>query len=113
MSLNDKYIVPSSPGFNSIFSDPDLRLYEGNIFILGKHNKVSNPRLGVSIKKRDYKLAVHRNFLKRKIKSNFSKYVDKLPHMDFVVVVGPGEYDRNKKDYLGSLWNSFAEDHYE
>ena len=68
MSLNDKYIVPSSPGFNSIFSDPDLRLYEGNFFILGKHNKVSNPRLGVSIKKEITSLLFIEIFLKEKLK---------------------------------------------
>ena len=104
MSLSDKYIIPSSPGFNKIFTNPDLSFNEGNFFVLGKRNNVSNPRLGISIKKRDYNLAVHRNFLKRKVKNSFKDCVDRLPSLDFVVVVKSGENRKDISDSLGPLW---------
>ena len=104
MSLSDKYIIPSSPGFNKIFTNPDLSFNEGNFFVLGKMNNVSNPRLGISIKKRDYNLAVHRNFLKRKVKNSFKDCVDRLPPLDFVVVVKSGENRKDINDSLGPLW---------
>ena len=104
MSLSDKYTIPSSLGFNTIFTNPDLSFNEGNFFVLGKQNNVSNPRLGISIKKRDYNLSVHRNFLKRKVKNSFKDCVDRLPPLDFVVVVKSGENSKDINDSLGPLW---------
>ena len=110
MSLSDKYIIPSSPGFNKIFTNPDLSFKEGNFFVLGKQNNVANPRLGISIKKRDYNLAVHRNFLKRKVKNSFRCYADRLPPLDFVVVIKSGERLKDKDYSLGPLWKRCMEE---
>ena len=65
MSLSDRYTVPSKPGFSSILSKPDLRFNKGNYLLFGKENSMKTPRLGVSVKKRDYRLATQRNRLKR------------------------------------------------
>ena len=105
MSLSDRYKVPSSPGFSGILSKPDFKFNKGSYLVFGKENLVKTPRLGVSIKKRDYKLATQRNMLKRKVKNSFMYFIEDLPFIDFVVMVGPGVQPDDKKT-LCELWSS-------
>ena len=105
MSLSDRYKVPSSPGFSSILSKPDFKFNKGSYLVFCKENSVKNPRLGVSIKKRDYKLATQRNMLKRKVKNSFMGFIADLPSVDFVVLVGPGVQPNDKKT-LSELWSN-------
>ena len=107
MSLSDRYKVPSNPGINRILSKPDLKLNKGNYLVVGKENSVKIPRLGVSVKKSDYKLATHRNMLKRKVKTSFISFIEDLPAIDFIVMVGPGEKSNDKKT-LNELWSSLG-----
>ena len=105
MSLSDRYKVPSSPGFSSILSKPDFKFNKGSYLVFCKENSVKNPRLGVSLKKRDYKLATQRNMLKRKVKNSFMGFIADLPSVDFVVLVGPGVQPNDKKT-LSELWSN-------
>ena len=105
MSLSDRYKVPSSPGFSGILSNPDFKFNKGSYLVFGKENSVKTPRLGVSIKKRDYRLATQRNMLKRKVKNSFMYFIEDLPSIDFVVMVGPGVQPDDKKT-LCELWSS-------
>ena len=108
MSLSEKHTVPSNPGFKHILSKPDLRFDRGNYLVVGKKNTKTIPRLGVSIKKRDYKLATQRSMLKRKVKNSFMGFVNKLPALDFVVMVRPGECSKSKNTLL-ALWESIGD----
>ena len=105
MSLSDRYTVPSNPGFSGILSKPDFKFNKGSYLVFCKENSVKNPRLGVSIKKRDYKLATQRNMLKRKVKNSFMGFIADLPSVDFVVLVGPGVQPNDKKT-LSELWSN-------
>tara|TARA_Y100000590_G_scaffold369283_1_gene430417 strand:- start:947 stop:1270 length:324 start_codon:yes stop_codon:yes gene_type:complete len=103
MPLSEKHTIPTTPGFGLIFAKPDFKLNNGNFFVLGKKNNLERPRLGVSIKKSDYRLAVQRNAIKRKIKNSFRKHAPNLPCLDFVVLVRPGQSAKEKTN-LDSLW---------
>ena len=105
MSLSDRYTVPSKPGFSSVLSKPDFRFNKGNYLLFGKDNSMKTPRLGVSIKKSDYRLATQRNKLKRKVKNSFMRFIENLPAIDFIVMVGPGENTNDKKT-LYELWSN-------
>jgi len=105
MSLSDRYTVPSKPGFSSVLSKPDFRFNKGNYLLFGKDNSMKTPRLGVSIKKSDYRLATQRNKLKRKVKNSFMSFIENLPAIDFIVMVGPGENTNDKKT-LYELWSN-------
>jgi len=105
MSLSDRYTVPSKPGFSSVLSKPDFRFNKGNYLLFGKDNSMKTPRLGVSIKKSDYRLATQRNKLKRKVKNSFTSFIENLPAIDFIVMVGPGENTNDKKT-LYELWSN-------
>ena len=107
MSLSDRYTVPSNPGFSRILSKPDFKLNKGKFLVVGKENSIKTPRLGVSIKKSDYKLATHRNMLKRNVKNSFMSSIEDLPAIDFIVMVGPGEPSNDKKA-LSEIWSSIG-----
>ena len=108
MSLGVKNTIPTKTGFKKVFLKPDIELRGGGFVLLGKENELDNPRLGISIKKNDYKLAVHRNYLKRKVRSSFQNFIGSLPLCDFVVlIVAKGNYKYKKieiDENLNLLW---------
>ena len=104
MSLGNKFIIPSRPNFTEVLKNPDLFEKVDNFFLYGKANNELNPRLGVAIKKKDYKLATQRNLLKRKIKNSFRAVVAELPCLDFIVVVKKNKPLKNEYKNLSLLW---------
>tara|TARA_B100001013_G_C24413157_1_gene364744 strand:+ start:181 stop:519 length:339 start_codon:yes stop_codon:yes gene_type:complete len=104
MSLHEKYRISSKAAFSHVLDKPDVRFKVGPYFLLGKKNNCFYPRLGVTIKKRENKLAVQRNYLKRKIKNSFNEVVDKLPSLDYVIMVQKNIKGPNYKEDLLLLW---------
>ena len=104
-----KRSIPSKEGFQEIFSSPDKKFSTKNILVLSKANEHGFARIGVAIRKKDTKLAVDRNNIKRKIKGSFLLKVLELPPIDFVVYVKKnlkGKEKDLKKD-LEDIWNKF------
>ena len=66
-----KRSIPSKEGFKEIFSSPDKKYSTRNVLVLSKTNEHGLARIGVAIKKKDTRLAVDRNNIKRKIKGSF------------------------------------------
>ncbi|HJL96375.1 MAG: ribonuclease P protein component [Gammaproteobacteria bacterium] len=104
-----KHSIPSSEGFSKIFSSPDFKHSSSRLLILSKENALKHSRLGVAIRKKDIKLAVNRNKIKRKIKGSFRSKVLELPKRDYVVLVKKGfsEKDVKFKKDLECLWDKF------
>ena len=103
MALSNKHTIPSGSGFRHILSSPDFKFNKGNFVILARQNNENRARLGVSVRKRDYRLATHRNIIKRRLKNSFMKRAFKLPSFDYVVLVKPGEQVRGSCS-LEVLW---------
>mgnify|MGYP001027587823 FL=1 len=104
-----KHSIPSKEGFSEIFSSPDKKHSTDNFLLLCKDNCLEHPRLGVAIRKKDIKLAVNRNRIKRKIKGSFRSKVLELQKKDYVVFVKRKLPDKDKeinKD-LDFLWSKF------
>ena len=77
--------------------------------MLSKENDLEHSRLGVAIRKKDVRLAVNRNRLKRKIKGSFRAKVLELQKKDYVVLV-KGKLSNKEKDIakeLEGLWSKF------
>jgi len=104
-----KHSITSKEGFSEIFSSPDKKHSTDNFLLLCKENQLEHPRLGVAIRKKDIKLAVNRNRIKRKIKGSFRSKVLKLQKKDYVVFVKkkPSEKDNEIKKDLDFLWSKF------
>ena len=104
-----KHSITSKEGFSEIFSSPDKKHSTDNFLLLCKENFLEHPRLGVAIRKKDIKLAVNRNRIKRKIKGSFRSKVLELQKKDYVVFVKRKLSDKDKeinKD-LDFLWGKF------
>ena len=111
--MSPKRSISSKEGFSDIFESPDQIHSTKNILVLSKDNSLGFSRIGVAIKKRDNRLAVDRNNIKRKIKGSFLAKVLELPHKDFVVYVKKnlkGKEGELKKD-LDKIWGKFTNNH--
>ena len=82
-----KRSIPSKEGFSKIFSAPDKKHSTKTLLVLSKENNLEHSRLGVAIRKKDIRLAVNRNRIKRKIKGSFRAKVLELQKNDYVVLV--------------------------
>ena len=109
--MSVKRSIPSSEGFSEIFSSPDKKFSTDNVLVLSKSNSCGVARIGVAIRKKDTKLAVNRNNIKRKIKGSFLSKVLELPTKDFVVYVKKNLTGKEKdlqKD-LDIIWDKFKQ----
>ena len=108
--MSPKRSISSKEGFSNVFDSPDKKHSTKNILILSKDNSLGFSRIGVAIRKKDNKLAVDRNNIKRKIKGSFLAKVLELPNKDFVVYVKKnlkGKDEELKKD-LDKIWGKFT-----
>jgi len=77
--------------------------------IISCANQLTYPRLGISIAKKNIRLAVQRNRLKRLVRETFRVRQTKLSGRDIVVVVYKGaEVLAPKEQYqrLNALWDA-------
>ena len=104
-----KRSISSKEGFKEIFDSPDHKHSTPNILILSKNNCLGYARVGVAIRKKDTRLAVDRNNIKRKIKGSFRSKVLELPDRDFVVYVKRNlkGKERELKEDLEKTWKKF------
>ena len=82
-----KRSIPSSEGFNEAFTRPDRKASTKHFMLLLKENDLGYARIGVAVRKKDIKLAVQRNRIRRKIKGSFRANILKLTAADYVVFV--------------------------
>ena len=104
-----RYSIPSKEGFSKIFSTPEKKHSTKNLLVLSKENDIEHSRLGVAIRKKDVRLAVKRNRIKRKIKGSFRAKVLELQKKDYVVLVKGklSDKEKNLTKELEGLWGQF------
>ena len=104
-----RYSIPSKEGFSKIFSTPEKKHSTKNLLVLSKENDIEHSRLGVAIRKKDVRLAVKRNRIKRKIKGSFRAKVLELQKKDYVVLVRGklSDKEKNLTEELEGLWGQF------
>ncbi|HAZ54279.1 MAG TPA: ribonuclease P protein component, partial [Franconibacter helveticus] len=77
------------------------------ITILGRHNSLGHPRIGLTVAKKNVKRAHERNRIKRLTRESFRLLQHELPSMDFVVVAKRGVADLDNRalsEALEKLW---------
>ena len=104
-----RYSIPSKEGFSKIFSTPEKKHSTKNLLVLSKENDIEHSRLGVAIRKKDVRLAVKRNRIKRKLKGSFRAKVLELQKKDYVVLVKGklSDKEKNLTEELEGLWGQF------
>ncbi len=87
-----------------------LTVSNTSLLILAKKNELDNARLGLAISKRNVKLAVQRNLIKRITRESFRQQVA-LPNLDVVVMarVGVNLLTKNElRQCIDELWQQLA-----
>lgn len=76
--------------FKAVFDSPDFRLSGRYILVLARHNPLDHARLGLVVGKKNTKLAVARNQIKRVFREYFRLHLNELPCVDMVVITRRG-----------------------
>ena len=93
--------------FSRVF-DQAIRSSDRLFIILARLNDIQSPRLGLAISKKNARLAVDRNRIKRIIRESFRLNLSRLPAVDFVVMAKPVTRTLTNRTLFDSLekhWN--------
>ena len=71
--------------------------------VLSRENRNKGARLGLAISKKNCRLAVQRNRLKRVVRESFRLHKETLTGLDFVVMCEAGASRADNKDLFASL----------
>lgn len=81
------------------------------ITVLARHNKLEQPRLGITVPKKKVKLAVGRNRIKRIVRESFRLNAHSLPNVDIIVIAKHGINDLDNtqvRTQLNTLWQRIS-----
>lgn len=95
--------------FKAVFDQADYKVSRKEILCLAKENSLDHPRLGLVIAKKNIRLAVERNRVKRIIRESFRLHQHQLPAVDVIVLARKGLGDRNNADIhqeLAKTWQT-------
>lgn len=76
--------------YRTVFNGAQLKVSDRNLLILATPNQLSYPRVGLVIAKKNVRLAVQRNRVKRIIRESFRLQHSGLPNVDIVVLARKG-----------------------
>ena len=71
--------------------------------VLSRENRGKSARLGLAISKKNCRLAVHRNRLKRVVRESFRSHKDTLGELDFVVMCQADASRASNKELFDGL----------
>ena len=80
--------------FKLTFKD-GRRVHQPPISLVYRVNGLAHPRIGLAIGKRQAKLAVERNRVKRQLREDFRQRFEELPALDCVVYLNAGSVSHN------------------
>ena len=100
--FQSKLKIKKSAEFANIYSK-NKYFYNSGLIMLTKNNNLENPRLGISIPKKNLKLSVQRNKIKRIIKESFRLNYKKIDKLDIVLIGGKNINKFNIKNTQKSL----------
>ncbi|QAX82317.1 ribonuclease P protein component [Candidatus Pseudomonas adelgestsugas] len=101
----------TAQNFTAVFASPTNTIPGNSTLLLARKNDLNYPRLGLVISKKNVKLSVKRNRLKRLIRETFRLHQDKLIGWDIVIVArkGLGDIGNYKLiQHFGQLWKRLS-----
>ncbi len=93
--------------YREVFNGAKVKVSDKHLLILARPNQLSHSRIGLVIAKKNVRLAVDRNRVKRLIRESFRLTDATLPDLDIVVLArkGLGELDnRSLHQLLSKSW---------
>jgi ribonuclease P protein component len=83
----------NSSDFQTVFDDAPLRTSHQHFLFLARQNELNRPRLGLVIAKKNIRLSVDRNRMKRLIRETFRAKQQQLAGIDVIVLARKGMND--------------------
>ncbi|NND67925.1 MAG: ribonuclease P protein component [Halioglobus sp.] len=85
----DKRLL-SAADYSRVFDEPTARASHRHLLLLARNNERDQHRLGLVIAKKNVKLAVERNRIKRVTREFFRQLPNSEPHMDVILLARRG-----------------------
>lgn len=97
----------TSSEFSRVFDNAGIKVPHPDFIILARINQLGYPRMGLVIAKKNVRLAVNRNKIKRLIRESFRLKQHNLPAIDAIVLARRNSDKKDNKallDTLDLLW---------
>ena len=110
-TLRKAYRLLNSSDYSNVFDNTSIKSSHPQFLILAKPNCHGHPRLGLIIAKKNVRLSVKRNRLKRLIRETFRTKQHNLPPIDAIVLARRGTENLNNielTEILYKLWTRVA-----
>ena len=93
--------------YSDVFNDVTCKVSNRHILLLARESSHQHPRVGLVFSKKNVRLAVQRNRLKRLVRESFRLHQHKLEPLDIVVLSRPGISELDNQTFtkqLEKLW---------
>lgn len=100
--------------YGAVFDRADYKVSIKQVLCLAKQNGSEHPRLGLVIAKKNIRLAVQRNRVKRIIRESFRLHQHELPAVDIVILARRGLGDLDNAAIhaeLENIWKRLNKKH--
>jgi ribonuclease P protein component (EC 3.1.26.5) len=111
LTFNKSDRLLNSGDFSTVFDNAPIKASHPNFLILAKPNLLGRPRLGLIIAKKNIRLSVNRNQLKRLIRQSFRLKQHNIPAIDAIVLARRGGDQIANSELLNileKLWKRVA-----
>lgn len=100
--------------YKAVFDNAKWKISSKEFLCLAIPNSFDSPRLGLVIAKKNVKLAVQRNRIKRIIRDNFRLHHDEIPNADIVILARRGLAELSNQELnrlLNTQWHRLKKKH--
>ncbi len=97
----------TAKNYQAVFNGNPAKVTCPAFTLLAVNNALAYPRLGLIVAKKNVRLAVDRNRLKRLTRESFRLHQSHLPHMDIVILARRGSSELTNEvlfQHLKQLW---------
>ena len=102
----------NAAAFKAVFDQVDAKVSRRHLLMLTRKNGLQHPRLGLVIAKKNVRLSVQRNRVKRIIRESFRLRQNSLPAVDIIVLARKGLDQLDNAELhkeLEKMWQRLAE----
>ena len=94
--------------FQHVFDNATLKVPDQHLLILARPSSLDHPRIGFVISKKNVRLAVQRNRVRRIIRESFRLKQHDLPNVDIVILARKGLGDISNEDVHSLIRRSWS-----